>query len=387
MKPVSSARREIIFLTAVFAACAVLCLLPSAPHLLTREGAVVTARVLATDDSDIRQHGLIRAGSQRLEVEIREGRWKGRRFRAGNELRGQLELDKSFRPGDLALVNLPPGDLAEDAVLTARDHYRTGWGLVLFGGFCILLCVFGSWTGVKALFSFVFSALAIWKLVIPLVLRGWSADWVIFGVVALLTAVIVYLVAGISRKGMAAFAGSAAGILAGLGMAHLFGSLMKINGATLPYVQTLLYSGFESLDLAALFIGAMILAGSGAVMDLAMDIAAGVEEVARHNPELPARELIRSGINIGRSVVGTMTTTLLLAYSGGYISLLMVFAAQGTPVMEFLNNPLVAAEAVKTLIGSFSLVLVAPFTALIAGVLFTRETLSFPVSERDKGER
>jgi len=369
-----AARRETVFLATVFCCCAALYLAPSAPPLWRQDGSTVTAKVLSTDDSDIRRHGLIRAGSQRLEVEIREGRLKGRRFRAGNELRGQLELDKTFNAGDLALVNLPPGEIRDDAVLTARDHFRTGWGMVLFGAFCILLCFFGSWTGVKALFSFVFSALAIWKLVIPLALRGWPADWVIFGVVALLTAVIDGLVAGISRKGAAAFVGSSAGILAGLGMAHLFGRLMKINGATLPYVQTLLYSGFESLDLPALFIGATILAGSGAVMDLAMDIAAGVEEVARHNPALSARQLMRSGINIGRSVVGTMTTTLLLAYSGGYVTLLMVFAAQGTPVTEFLNTPPVAAEAVKTLIGSFSLVLVAPLTALTAGTLFARRS-------------
>ena len=384
MKSFSSARREIVFLIVVFGCSAALYFAPSAPRLLRQEGTTATARVLSVDDSDIRQHGLVRAGSQRLEVELLVGRGKGRRFRAGNELRGQLELDKSFRPGDLALVNLPEGKLPDDAVLTARDHWRAGWGLVLFGAFCVLLCVFGSWTGAKALFSFVFSALAIWKLVIPLALHGWPADWVIFGVVALLTAGIDGLVAGISRKGLAAFVGSSAGILAGLGLAHLFGSLMKINGATMPYVQTLLYSGCESLDLAAVFIGATILAGSGAVMDLAMDIAAGVEEVARHNPGLGRRQLIRSGINIGRSVVGTMTTTLLLAYSGGYITLLMVFAAQGTSVVEFLNTPLVAAEAVKTLIGSFSLVLVAPLTALVSGVLFGSRS-NFPVPAAPEG--
>ena len=86
----------------------------------------------------------------------------------------------------------------------------------------------------------------------------------------------------------------------------------------------------------------------------------------------PARALIASGMRIGRSVVGTMTTTLLLAYSGGYITLLMMFCAQGNPPWEFINNPLVASEAVKTLIGSFSLLLVAPFTALFAGILLCR---------------
>ena len=65
---------------------------------------------------------------------------------------------------------------------------------------------------------------------------------------------------------------------------------------------------------------------------------------------------------------------LLLAYSGGYLTLLMVFAAQGTSIADILDNPLVAAEAVKTLVGSFALVLVAPLTALVSGLIFARKT-------------
>lgn len=364
------AKRELVLYAVVLAACGALYLAPEPPHPLGQQGETALATVLETNDADIRRHGLVPAGSQQLTVEIKEGRFSGVRFRAGNELRGQLDLDKLFSPGDTAVVILPRDADPAATVLIARDHYRFGWELLLFGGFCVLLCVFGSWVGLRALLSFVFSCLAIWKVVIPLVLRGWPADWVIFGTVALLTAVIVYLVAGFSRKGLAAFSGSAAGVLAGLGLAHLFGRLMKINGATMPYVQTLLYSGCDGLDMADIFIGATILSGSGAVMDLAMDISAGVEELSHHDPELPWRELAASGIRIGRSVVGTMTTTLLLAYSGGYITLLMVFSLQGTPVREFLNNPLVACEVMKTLIGSFSLVLVAPFTAFAAGWFF-----------------
>ena len=362
--------RDWIFPAVVICCCVGMYFLPSPPPMARDDGESALARVVEVDDADIRQLGNVRAGSQNLEVEVLTGRFKGARFGAGNELRGNLELDKMFSPGDLITVTVPEEADPKKTALVARDHWRIGWILVLFGIFCLLLVTFGGWVGLKALLSFVFSCFAVWKLVIPLVLRGWSADWVIFGTVAILTAAIVGLVAGLSRKGLAAFAGSSAGVLAGLGMAHLFGKLMKLNGATMPYVQALLNSGYENLSLPDIFIGAMIFAGSGAVMDLAMDIAAGVEEVARHNPHLPFRELAASGIRIGRSVVGTMTTTLLLAYSGGYITLLMVFAAQGTSVLNFLNTPLVAAEVAKTLIGSFSLVLVAPLTALASGVIF-----------------
>mgnify|MGYP003317613892 CR=1 FL=1 len=84
------------------------------------------------------------------------------------------------------------------------------------------------------------------------------------------------------------------------------------------------------------------------------------------------KELTGSCFRIGKSVVGTMTTTLLLAYSGGYLTLLMMFSVQGTHIADILNNPLVAAETIKTLIGSFSLVLVAPLTAITSGWIFTR---------------
>ena len=368
-------RRDLLFSAVILLCCVALYFIPSPPPLAKQTGKPVAAEVVSVDNSLLEQHGLLKFGSQKLTVRLLNPKYKGAVYQANNELRAQMELDKEFAPGDTAVVILQESDRPEDAVLVAQDHYRIGWGLALFAGFCLLLCWFGGWTGAKALFSFVFSCLMIWKAVIPLVLRGWNASWLIFGSVCVLTAVIVYLVAGVTKKGLAAFAGSAAGIFAGLAMAHVFTRIMKINGAAMPYVQTLLYSGYEKLDIQDIFIGAMILASSGAVMDLAMDIASGVEEVAHHNPELPAGELIKSGLRIGRSVVGTMTTTLLLAYSGGYITLLMMFASQGTDVLDYLKSTLVASEVVKTLIGSFSLVLVAPCTAFFAGWIFRAKTI------------
>ena len=180
----------------------------------------------------------------------------------------------------------------------------------------------------------------------------------------------MYLVAGATRKGAAAFFGAMLGVGASLILAHFFARVMHVNGATMPFVQALVYSGYAGLDMADVFIGSIILASSGAVMDLAMDIAAGVSEVKHHLPRLPRKELFLSGLRIGRSVVGTMTTTLLLAYSGGYLTLLMVFAAQGTHPLDFINSTLVSAEVVKTLVGSFGLVLVAPFTAAVSAAVY-----------------
>ena len=350
---------------AVFALCCAALLLVPGPRRLADDGVrTVRAEVVETDDSGLQLLGLVEFGTQRLKVRLPDGRV----FQAANELRAQLELDKKFSIGDTALVVLPQTAAGGD-ILVARDHWRMGWGFAFFAGFCVLLRVFGGWTGLKALFSFVFSCLVVWKLLIPLVLAGWHASTVVFAAVAVLTGVIMYLVAGWTRKGISAFAGAMLGVVASLALAHFFGRVMNVNGATMPFAQQLLYSGFSGLDLQDIFFGAIVLASSGAVMDLAMDISAGVSEVARHSPGLGRRELFMSGIRIGRAVVGTMTTTLLLAYSGGYLTLLMVFAAQGTSPVDFINSTLVSAEFVKTLVGSFGLVLVAPASALVAAYL------------------
>ena len=365
-------RHDICIFTVLVICSVLLCLIPPPPQVAKTTGFKTGGRVMETDDSSVERHDLVLFGSQRLKVRINSGKFKGTIVNASNELRAQLELDKLFKVGDRVVLTYENDDIDENSTLIARDYDRSFWSVLLFSLFCILLCLFAGWTGFNALLSFIFSCLVIWKAVIPLSLRGWPASWTFFGAVFLLTAVIMYLVAGFNKRGVCAFLGAIAGVFIGLFTAHFFTWVMNINGATMPYSQTLLFTGYGFLDLRDVFAGAMILASSGAVMDLGMDISCGIEEVARHNPTLSRMELTKSGLRMGRSVVGTMTTTLLLAYSGGYITLLMMFCAQGQSPMDFINNPLVASEAVKTLVGSFSLVLVAPLTAFLGGFIFKR---------------
>lgn len=358
---------------AVLAAlCAAMVAAPSAKTVVRDDGESFRANVVSVDDSQLTLTGLMEYGTQHLVVEMLEGPAKGRRFGAENEMRAQLDIDKKFAPGDTAVVTWPAGGPQDGAVLVARDHWRLGWACVLFAAFAALLVAFGGATGAKALFSFVFGCLAVWKVLVPLCLAGWDAGWTVFAVVSLLTAVVMYLVAGATRTAAAAFLGAMLGVAVSLLLSMAFTRGMHVNGATMPFVQALLYSGYSDIDIAEVFNGAVVLASSGAVMDLAMDISSGVAEVARRNPGLGRRELLRSGLRIGRAVVGTMTTTLLFAYSGGYLTLLMVFAAQGTSPAAFLNSTLLSAELVKTLVGSFGLVLVAPFTAIVSAALFAR---------------
>lgn len=359
-------------MSAVFAAaCAAVWLFDFYPPQSDAQGEKFAAKVVAADNSAVSDVGLVLRGEQRLKVEISSGTRKGELFDAVNLLRAQMDLDKVFEVGDSAWVSVPHGARPGSDTVNAQDFYRIGKTVFLFAFFAALLVAFGGFVGFKALLSFVFACLVVWKIVVPACLAGADAVAVCLAAVCILSAAIIFLVAGFSKKGFVAFSGTVLGVLASCAMAWYFSGEFKVNGAVMPYSQALLYSGYEFLNLSELFIGALFLSSSGAVMDLSMDVSAGMAEVRKANPQMGRARLLAAGFSIGRSVVGTMTTTLLLAYSGGYLTLMMAFAANGVGVGDFINNPYVCAEVVKTLVGSFGLVLVAPFTAAVGCLVFS----------------
>ena len=338
--------------------------------LLYQDAERCSARVVATDDSTIIDTGLVRSGEQRCTLEILGGRFKGRTVEGVNMLNGSLEQDKVFAPGDKALVVISY-DGEEILSVTMTDHDRTTGELLLGALFILLLIAFAGRTGVRAVLSFVLTVLCLWKILVPLYLKGYNPIWVGLFVTLLLTVLIIALVYGFDRRCAAAVSGSFLGVLVTGVLGLVFTDLFKIHGAVMAYSESLLYSGYQDLNLTQIFMAAIFIGASGAIMDLSVDITSAVYEVVEKRPDLSWREAARSGMNVGRSAMGTMTTTLLFAYSGGYIALLMVFMAQGTPVSHILNYKYVAAELIHTVIGSFGLVTVAPFTALCAGLLLT----------------
>jgi uncharacterized membrane protein len=362
-------RRNTIPIVITLIAIILLILLPNKfPEKLYENTERVTAMVVSTDESFIKDTGLIKIGEQLCDIEILEGKFKGKIIKGTNTLAGSLEQDKIFEVGDKILVTLDySGD--EIRVATLVDHYRINYEILLVLIFIIVLVGFAGITGIKSILSFIFTVLAMWKVLIPLFLQGYNP--VIVGIITtmILIITIIGLVYGIDKKSLAAITGSLSGALVTCFMALLFVSKFKIHGAVMSYSESLLYSGYENLNLTQIFIASIFIASSGAVMDVAVDITSAVAEVIEKKPSITKLEAIKSGLNVGRSIMGTMMTTLLLAYSGGYIGLLMVFMAQGTPIINILNLKYVSSEILHTLIGSFGLVTVAPFTAIASGLL------------------
>ena len=327
-----------------------------------------TALVTAVDDSAIIDTGLVRSGEQRCTLELLGGRFEGTTTTGVNLLNGSLEQDKLFVPGDKAMVVVSyQGD--EILSVTMTDHYRIGKEAILAGIFALFLILFAGRTGIRAIVSFVLTVLMLWKVLVPLYLNGWNPIFMGLLVTLVLTLLIIALVYGFDRRCLSAVSGAFLGVLVTCVLGVLFTDLFQIHGAVMAYSESLLYAGYQDLNLTQIFMASIFIGSSGAVMDLSVDITSAVHEVVEKRPDISRWEAVRSGLNVGRAAMGTMTTTLLLAYSGGYVALLMVFMAQGTPVWNILNYKYVASEIVHTIVGSFGLVTVAPFTALTSGFL------------------
>lgn len=330
------------------------------------------SRVISVNNSHIQRAGIVAYGEQQCTVELLDGSYKGMVVDAMNMLTGSLGTDKQYQEGDIALVTV--GGVKGQSVykVSMVDHYRINYQVFLLLAFMLLLIVLAGWIGLRAILAFLFTILCIWKVLIPLFLAGYQPILCGLLVTIMLTTVIIVVIYGFDKRFVAATMGSFLGTGLTAIMAIVFVKMANIHGAVMDYSESLLYSGFQ-LNLTEIFIASIFIASSGALMDIAVDITSAVHEVVEANPAISKAAAIKAGLNIGRAVIGTMSTTLLLAYSGGYIAMLMVFVAQGTPIINILNLNYVSAQILNIMIGSFGLITVAPFTALTSATLLTRK--------------
>jgi uncharacterized membrane protein len=337
---------------------------PPAPGGLRHRGLVTS-----TENGLVRVHGIVKIGTQVVNVRLLDGPHKDQELSVVNMLSGKLEMDEFYEADKVILVEYLVRD-GKPSHAIARGYYRLRLEIVLIVLFFVLLLAVAGVTGLKAALSFLFAAMVLWKLFFPLLLRGFPPIPTGLGIVTLLTAVICFSVGGLNRRGLATFIGSILGLLLTSGLATWFTHMFRMHGAVRPFAEMLLYSGHYDLRLTDIFVASVFIACSGAVMDLAMDIAATMDEIKYRHPDIGLVEHMRSGLRVGRAVTGTMTPTLLLAYSGSHITMFMVFLAKGLPAANLLNAPFVAAEVLNILVGSFGVIAVAPVTVGVSGLLY-----------------
>lgn len=370
---ISKSKKNVVFILIFFAIIAALLALPTGFEDARQFKDAEKCKVLveAVDNSSLINTGLIRTGQQVCTVRFLSGKFKMQTAEGWNMLGGSLSQDKLFRPGDKAQAVVHHYD-GEIISVNLIDYYRLDGELLLALAFAVFLVVFTRGVGLRSVFSFAITILVLWKILVPLFLKGHNPIFVGLAAVAIMTFVILALVYGFDKKLLSSFCGAMSGIVFAMVLSIICTSSFHIHGAVMANSEALLYSGFQDLNLTQIFMASVCVGASGSVMDLSVDITSAVSEVVRNCPGISRKEAIKSGLTVARAAMGTMTTTLLLAYSGTCIATLMTFMAQGTPVYNILNNNIVAAEIINTIAGSFGLAMTAPLTAVIAGTVLAK---------------
>ncbi|MGN1163368.1 MAG: YibE/F family protein [Candidatus Ornithospirochaeta sp.] len=334
------------------------------------EGAV--AEVLETDNSALYNTGYFREGEQSLMIRIASGSHRGYEGEAINMLSGTLSSDKLFSPGDKAWILVERNDEDEPIFINAVDHWRGGREVVVIVAFMLALLLFSSAKGSGIVFSFAFAFLFLWKVLIPLSLKGYNPILIAFFSLTVLTLTTITLVLGRNRKALSAVLGALASDMLVSVLSIAATSFLLIDGFHLEGSESLLYSGFGVLDFKSLFSAIVMLSSGGAVMDLSVDVVSAMGEVLEQNPRISRKDLVASGIRVGRAGIGTQTSTLLLAYLSSYLVPFMVYMAQGTPLMNIAVSKEIASAICETTVGCTGLVAVAPLSAVISSFLLRR---------------
>lgn len=364
-------KKEIIFIFVLLVSLAILAKVPTGfakQEYINTEG--VRGKILSVDNSSVHSVGIINQGDQSAMVEILSGSKKGEIVRANNILTGSLAEDKIFEEGETAWVLIGFDKNKDINFANLLEHYRIDKEIVLIALFAVAIIIFAGYTGVRTLLSFAFVLLSIWKVLIPLMLNGYNPIIVALFVGNILTIITILLVANFTIKAYGAIISSVSCSFITCILAIIFSSYFNVHGSVMQWSEALLYTGYSGLDLTSIFQAGIYLASLGAILDLAVDISSALAEIVKHNPDINTIDLVKSGLSIGKSVVGSQTTTLLFAYMGSYLSILMVYMAQGTPILNVLNTQTIASEILQTFVGCIGLVLVSPMTSIVCSLLY-----------------
>lgn len=370
------------FFLAVFLAAFAGCLLWMNMEIertpLRPDGGNVFARAVVTEvlssDVNISEEGEMQ-GNQKVKIKITDGDFKGTICEA--QCPYANHTGAFCKIGTKVVVIVKEGeDAALNATVYNYDRSFSQWTLIAL--FLVTLCIIGGRQGVASAAGLIFTFVCIFALYIPLMYQGVSPFLAAALTVVLVTVVVMLLIGGWSKKTLCAILGTVAGVLAAGGIAALFGKTGHISGLNVDDVETLAYVAQNSdLKVGGVLFSGILIASLGAVMDVSMSVASTITELHDANPEFSAARLFQSGIRVGRDMMGTMSNTLILAFAGSAINLLIITYAYQMPYLEYFNKYDIAIELLRGISGSMGVILTVPFVSLIASVVTAGKWGSF----------
>jgi uncharacterized membrane protein len=283
---------------------------------------------------------------------------------------GQQELP-TYAVGDEVIVNISTEP--EASFIAVADRYRVPTLGLLLGVFAVAVTVVGGWRGVRSLIALALTLAVVVRIVVPLILAGWDPAWVAIGAASLVTLATFLLTEGARRQTIAAALGTFIALTLVAGLALVFDGLARFTelrgSEDAGFVVSL---GLGEVDLGGLVLAAIIFGALGILDDVTVTQAATVQELYESDPRVGRMELVGRAMNVGRSHIAATVNTLVLAYVGASLPLIVLFAAGRQDPWLTVSGEVVAVEVVRALVGSIGIVAAVPVTTAIAVSLIGR---------------
>lgn len=332
------------------------------------EPLIEKAKVIKATDPENSENIYEGTVTQIVTIEITSGKYKGEIREVENHLTENVAYNIPVKKGGGVVVAIEEYEEGYDVYIT--DYLRSNYILYLTIFGILLVLIIGRLKGLKAIISLGLTILSVVYILLPQILKGANPIPISIMISIGVTIITITLVAGIKPKSISAILGTIAGVIMAGVISYAVGTKIHLTGLSAEEATMLLYIPQEiKFNFQHLLFSGIILGALGAVMDVGMSISSSIEEIYKANNSLTVRELFNSGMNVGRDVMGTMVNTLILAYTGTSIPMLLLFMAYNTSMTQIINMDIIATEIVRSLSGSIGLILTIPITAFIASML------------------
>ncbi len=310
-------------------------------------------------------------GSMVLELELLSGRYAGQIVEVTNYFSAMYSVKVGI--GDRLSVRINTTDVNE-FIVSVYNYDRVPWIIGIAAVFALALLVIGGWQGLRALLGLCFTFVSVMFLLLPLVLRGWSPVPLTVALVGVTSTVGFYLLGGWQPKTVGSILGCLCGVAAAAVLGQLAIQLVHVSAYQMDEAEGLILARADSgLQLNGLLLSGILIAAEGAVMDTAMSVASAMDELKHKRPDITAKELFRSGMTIGRDTTGTMANTLVLAFAGSSLNMMVLIYSYQVSFNQLMNTDFVAVEVVRSVAGSMGIILTVPCVAAITAWLLSRK--------------
>jgi uncharacterized membrane protein len=341
-------------------------------NLSTLGSQTVLARVTQiVDEGQIELNGKSQL-YQVMRVEILDGEYKGIPFDIDYGRRNLRSDNFRFMPGDQVYVMV---DKTPDNVLNAYyvDYVRSRPMVILLAAFVLSILIMGRWKGLGSLVALAISMFMILEYIIPHILSGEDPVKVSLIGSVILLGLTLYLTYGWNLKTHASVLSMMLSLLLTGGLSLLFVYLTRLTGYGDENALYLMQASSIQMDPRGLLLGGMIIGALGVLDDLVTSQSAAVVEIHDANPALGFQTTFQKAMRIGQDHVAATVNTLVLAYTGASLPLLLIFTLGNGSYSYFINSEFLAEEIVRTLVGSLGLIAAVPISTLIATALIVHQ--------------